>query len=268
MFRLVIFHQRTAGGTNIAFTPVAALPDPHVTVVGNNIQVPPDTLQLALVYGFGGSYTAGNTAVISNIRIQAPSLSPFIDVPSFETPAGGIAGDHEPGSPYPLNIYVRNNIWFVPTENLQVHTRESVTGNDRQSTILVFLGDGNYELNAALAGKMIETVRATASFAHVPFQWTNGSLTFEQQLKAGTYAVVGMKHISASSIAARLLFTGQGARPGVVGADAKSDIQNRIFRNGNLGVWGYFTHNAPPTLDVFSRAAVTFDEVFLDVIKV
>ena len=120
----------------------------------------------------------------------------------------------------------------------------------------------------------MKTVRATAAITATALgnAWGAGALTFEQVLESGMYAVVGMKAFGATLIAGRLIFPNQGPRPGCIGyatpLTGVGAIENPAFRNGNLGVWGTFSHTAPPQLEVIAAAADTAQEVYLDVVKV
>lgn len=269
MFRLVAFNHTDGagdGGTTVALDPVCAEPDPHIHVAGDSIYVPEDTRQAMLFWGFTGSITATETAVAAQIRLESPSMRPYLDIPKFQIPAAAAADDEEPDSPTPLNNFVGRNLNLVPGEGIQMHVRETVAGDDRQATGLLWLGEGNY-VNP-YAGLPMWCARFTAAVACTAYNWVNGAITFDQDLPAGQYAVMGMHVISASGLGARLVFNNQGARPGVLAYDAIDDISNPIFRNGNLGVYGTFHHTTPPTLDMLCRTTDAAQEGWLDLVKI
>jgi len=112
----------------------------------------------------------------------------------------------------------------------------------------------------------IFSVRATAAITLADGVWTNGNLTFSQDLPFGQYDVVGMRAESANLIAARLVFPGGRWRPGVPGANAPADVDAPQFRYGASGVLGSFNSNAPPTLDAIG-VTDTAETVILDLIK-
>lgn len=275
MFRLVAFHEVATAAdadTSVTLANLAGLADQHITVTGDNIQIPPETPNLMAVYAQGGSLTAGETAILDQARLEAPSLKPYIDIAAL-TGLAATADDQVPLSPTPINNYIGKGINFVPGENMQAKTAESVAGDDRAATILVWLGDGNYNAgNLAMAG--MHTIRATAAIAATALgnAWGAGAITFEQALPAGVYAVLGMKVFGATIIAGRLIFPNQGARPGCIGyatpLTGVGAIENPMFRNGNLGIWGSFTHTSPPQLEIIAAAADTAQEVYLDVVKI
>ena len=269
MFRLVAFNHTDAaadGGTTVALDPVGAVADPHVHIEGDNIYIPPDTPDLIGFWGFTGSLTATETAVASAIRLESPSMDVYKDIPHFQIPAAAGADDEEHDAPTPLNLWLTNPLRLSAGEGMQMHVEETVAGDDRQATGLVWLGDGN--LGNPYPGLPMLTVRFTSAIAGVAYTWQNGAIVFEQNLPVGTYAVMGMHVITASGIGARLVFSGQGARPGCLAYDDIEDISNQVFRNGNLGVWGTFHTHAPPTLDVLCRTTDASQEGWLDLIKI
>ena len=275
MFRLVAFHEVATAAdadTSVTLANLAGLADQHVTVTGDNIQVPPETPNLMAVYAQGGSLTAGETAILDQARLEAPSLKPYIDLAAV-TGLAATADDQVPLSPTAINNFLGKGINFVGGENMQLKTAESVAGDDRAATVLIWLGDGNYGIGNIMAVGM-KTIRGTAAITATALgnAWGAGAITFEQSLEAGMYAVVGMKMLSATAIAARLIFPNQGARPGCIGyatpLTGVGAIENPMFRNGNLGIWGTFSHTSPPQLEIMAAAADTAEEVYLDVVKI
>lgn len=269
MFRLVAYnHTDGAGGagTTTTFDPVDAEPDPHIHVSGDSIFVPNDTNEIMAFWGFSGSWSVGETAVVSRMKLAAPSLSPSLGIPTFQIPAAAAAELEEPDTPLQLNNYIGRNIRLVPSEGIQMHVMESVAGDDRQAMGLLWLGNGVY--GNPYPNLPMTTVRFTAAVTCTAYNWVNGAITFEEDLPAGSYAVMGMHVISASGIAARLVFNNQGPRPGVVAFDAIEDQTHPMFRNGNLGVFGTFHHSTPPTLDMLCRTTDTAQEGWLDLVRI
>lgn len=273
MFRVVAFHEEAAAlaadGT-LLLQNIAGLADQHASVVGDNISVPSDTPNLMALYASGGSTDV--TGVMAFGRLEAPSLKPYLDISAF-MPHSGAFATHLPASPTPINNYLGKGINLVPGENIQLTAAETVAGGDRCYTAGVFLGDGNYGLGA-LANMPMETVRFTGQAAAVAGAWTASAIVFDQALKAGMYAVVGMRFISTTPIIARLIFANQGARPGCIGyvtpATTVAAIENPMFRSGNLGVWGTFSHTTAPQLELLCGAAdaAAVQQGYLDVVKI
>lgn len=273
MFRTIAFAEwaaALAADTNLLLQNLAGLPDTHVTVQGDNISVPSDTPNLMALYAQGGCSDAA--AIMAQCRLQAPSLKPYLDVAAFtgfDTPIG----DHLPISPTPINNYLGKGLNLVPGENLQVTTAEDVAGDDRAAIVALWLGDGNYDLGA-MRNLPMETIRFVGQAAAVAAAWTPSAMVFDQALKAGMYAVVGMRFISTTPVIARLIFANQGARPGCIGyttpVDGVAPVENPMFRNGNLGVWGTFSHTTPPQMELLCQVAdaAAVQIGYLDVVKI
>lgn len=248
MFTLVGFSesQDTAG----ALTYVAALQDQHVRVEGDNVIVPSALANLA------GAYALGPTLL--QAQVETPSLrrTLLLDLPVFEV--GALPADHTK-----IFDLFYNPLPLDPTEPLRFRVAEGAAGAEREYG-LVWLTDGKL----APVGGEIFTVRGTLSGTAVANAWTNLALTIGQTIPAGDYQVVGFSAHSANMIAARLVFVGGAARPGVLGAASEDFIFNPLFRRGGLGVWGEFEHSQPPTVDVLCSAADSSFVVYLDLLKV
>jgi hypothetical protein len=249
MFTLVGWSEAQSYGAALAA--IAALPDPHVRVEGSNIIVPPDLGFLGAVMGIG--------AYISQVRMESPSLRrvALLDLV-------GLNIDAEPVSPNVVHNQFHAPIMLDAYEPMRALVSNTASSGTTRVTVLAWLTDGSL---APSRGE-IYTIRAAASATLTAYAWTNAALSFSQVLPAGRYQVVGMAAQSAGLLAARLVFVGGKWRPGCVGQDAAGDITPEIFRHGRLGVWGEFTHDAPPTVDFLSSSADTSEIVWLDIVKV
>lgn len=258
MYDYVVFYEARNGTP--ALSNVAPIADSHLSIAGDNLTIP-DLNHLMLAVISSQTATAGT---ITSARIKAPSMgkNSNVDVAVFET-----TGTTLPivGSPCPLNNYLVANRYLTPGEFLQFLTINSGT-NSEETVAQIALGDGNYK--NPYKGLPIETLLATGTTTVTAKKWSACTLTFSQALRAGTYAILGMKAMGATAIAARLIFANQGARPGCPAYVTESDIDNPVFRNGNLGMWGTFSHNNIPQLEVFADAADTAQQVYLDVVKI
>lgn len=87
---------------------------------------------------------------------------------------------------------------------------------------------------------------ATTTAAGAWTQFGAAELDWEQDLPAGTYAVVGMDHIGPTAMAARLIWPDSRYRPGVLAhISAAASFASPLFQGGRLGVMGTFTHELP-----------------------
>ena len=246
MFTLVGY---TESQDSSSLTNVAALADPHVRVSGDDIVVPS-----ALTY-VGGVYAIG--ASITRAQLVSPSIRrryPFETVP--------VENAAEPADPVKYFPLFDNPIALDPDESLNFQAAENGAGA-QPSSGFVWLCDGAV---APITGAEIFTIRATNTSTLTAYAWTNGALTFNDTLPAGEYALVGARGSSAGLIAFRFVFSQYAWRPGAIASDTTGEVGAPIFRFGQLGTWGEFSHNTPPTVDFLSLSADTSQTVDLDLI--
>lgn len=255
----VAFYEARAGTP--AFSNIAALADQHVNVSGDSITIPSQCSKILAAIVTTVTATAGNT---TQVQISSPSLRgrTLLDLGCF-----GIT--ETPGNNPPFDLYAECPVELAAGETMQLLTINSGTNTETVHGV-VFLTDGVLAM-PPLTGTGIETVRATGATTVSADAWTAVPLTFTQDLRSGTYALVGMKAASTTMIAARAIFSNQGPRPGCVGVPtlySYVDPGNGIFRYGRLGLWGTFTHMNPPQIEVLCGSADTAQEFLLDLVKV
>ena len=115
------------------------------------------------------------------------------------------------------------------------------------------------------------TVRGTATQTLIASTWTSATITLDQTLPFGKFAVIGMACICNDAVLARLIFPGQNTwRPGCPTVESASIYDNRqLFRAGNLGLWGTFEQTAPPQLEVLGgTAGAETPAVILDLVAI
>ena len=246
-FTLAAWYQSVA--PNGSYVDLDAVPDPHLTVVGKDVLCPELNRLLGLA------------AYVDNVgspqaRLTAPSLLEDGYPEYISTLMWGAV----PANPPKYNDHRGNPIELDPVEALKCQV---LTGSTTAAAHygLIWLGDGP----VTPATGRIRTVRATANVTLVAGTWVNGSLTFPVSLKAGRYAVVGMKAIGANLLAARLVFPGMAWRPGVLGSGNRATQEVDAFRGGNFGVFGEFAHSSPPTVDCLGSTD-TSQQIDLDLI--
>lgn len=233
----------------------AALGEQNLFINGDDIRVPDD---LNRIVAAAAICALGATQA----RLTSPSLRAFAN--HYIVPISGLADSNaEPAANTPFSDLRRNPITLEPGEALNFEVDGNTAAAADQSA-LVWLSDGPI---SPIEGQEIHTTRATAAITATAGAWTNGALTFTQDLPSGRFGVVGMTVIGATCVAARLSFRGGGGRPGCIGADSYSDGFRSPFRYGQFGLWGEFETNTPPTLDVLCNDADTSQVVFLDLIR-
>jgi len=247
MFTL-IGYTAAAQGISAVLAAVPAISDPHVRVNVNDIIVPRGLNKLI------GCLPVG--ATITRAQLQSPSLRAFVNHDVIPVDAAAI-----PSSP---SLFLP---WFYDPISLQedeaLNALVTNTAADRES-VLVWLADGP----VSPLDVDFRTIRASATTTLVAGAWTNCILTLDQVLPAGQYAVVGLRARSTNMIAARMVFVNYQWRPGVPGAQAIGHNQYAYWRQGNVGEFGRFQHNTPPTIDCLANAGDTAETFELDIIKV
>ncbi len=276
MLDLVAFYGARAG--TVAPINIAALADTHLTVIGNQIMVPTRCSKILGTF-FESQATAGS--LTSAIQIRSPSLGSIsnLDICNWNANGAVVAAAQVPDNDAPYEFFGEAPIDLVPGEALTALSAVDAAAVAENILGLVWLTDG--VLINPYKGR-IEHVIADCNAAAVINTWSPTALAFRQALQKGNYAIVGMKATGLSMSAARLSgLQGQSERPGVLAtnspvgaggigsfADSKDPFDG-LFRNGRLGVWGYFSSDAPPQAEVFCSVAdpAISMHILLDVIR-
>ncbi|TXH53244.1 MAG: hypothetical protein E6Q97_13605 [Desulfurellales bacterium] len=232
-----------------------AVPDQSVRVSGADIYCPPLNHCIALAGG-------AESTVAPFMRFTSPSQRR--KTATYISPLNtAAAAAVEPSSPAALADYRFNPIQLVQGEQLNMELSSNPAAAQTQWGV-AWLSDAPVEV---VKGPIF-TVRGTASATLVAGTWSNSAITLTEDLPRGRYQVVGMSAISAGLVAARLVFIGGMFRPGCLGGDAASDLQNTAFRFGNMGIFGEFEDTDQPSVDFLSTSTDSSEEVFLDLIQV
>lgn len=248
MFTVAGFFE-SSGATSL--TPIAALADPHLRVVLDDVIVP-DLGNLA------GVYVKSNTC--NGGKVVSPSLRRLVNL--FVHPVREGAGHLNRN---PENYWVDLFDHMIPldvSEPINLEASESTAADAVYG--LLWFADG---IDAVPTGIMF-TVRATSATALTANAWTNVALTFEEDLPAGRYAIVGAAGTSGGMVAFRFVIPHGYWRPGTIGATDPSYVDMKSFRYGRKGVWGEFEHDLPPSVDVLSISADSDTKIWFDLVQV
>lgn len=161
---------------------------------------------------------------------------------------------------FPQNVSPINAPIIPRVDPIQFLTTNGGGGAEQQ-TGFIWLGDGNI----GLGGEEIRTIIATATITAGNLVWGSGSFTLTQQLPAGRYRVVGLDIVGANLLAARLVFTNGGMRPGCIARASTAILPTFTFMNGNLGSWGEFESYSQPNIELFGSAAPTTQTIYLQI---
>ena len=246
-FTVVGYYKNLPASSDL--TELTAITDGHVTTSGNDVLVPSFATNVAGVYVLGQGSTQA--------QLTTPSLRErlLLDIPIIDQSA-------TPSNHWLFNDYTKRTITLVSGEGMRFKANNADTANAYDTYAFVFL----YDTFEALPSREINTVRCTASGSVTANEWSLLQLTFSQQLEAGRYALVGAKVIDSSAVCARFVLPGSAFRPGLIVNPGVNSKENPLFRNGQLGVWGYFEHTFPPQLEILSTGTSTPSAVYLDLI--
>lgn len=232
-----------------ANTDVPALQDDYFTIQNTHFLLPEDRF---LIWGWVAA------ATLNRARLFTPSIGvitrPFIrpiDRSALPTDLPSIAD------------FRANPFRMRGQEELVLEATSGVAVSERFTALFGW----TTQTTPAPAGD-IYTLRATSVTAAVANSWTSLVATFDNQLPAGEYAVVGLEVQSANALGARLIFPGgsQKDRPGSVSVSALGNDNKDIFRKGGLGDWGRFRNTVLPTVQVLAQAADAAHEIYLDIV--
>lgn len=224
---------------------IAAVSDSILTILNNDFIVPQAADVLwAIVSGTS----------LARARLNTPKFR-YIGLPYF-APSNLAAtfATYE-------NVYDGRNYPFRvnPVDAIRLEASTDASGTARVYGAMLF----SWGVQAVNPGPMYR-LRATGTITGVADAWANGSLTFDQPLPAGRYAVCGMDCIGANLLFARLIFPGSAWRPGVFCRNALSNIKHPILEPGSVGVLGEFESITQPNLEIFAAGANSAQEVYLD----
>jgi len=160
-------------------------------------------------------------AVLGRTKLQQPSLP--ID---YEILKGAMLSDGDPQ--YGLTDMRGRPLPLIPGEKLNV---EVVNAADEDGITFLYVGSGKITQAMLDAVNPTHRIVAYADTTATVFSWSALSLTWNQTLPKGRYAVVGMKYgyfktTPTMPSAARLIFKephSAGWRPGVVGSEMQAD---------------------------------------------
>jgi len=247
MFTLVGFFE-SSGATTL--TEIATLADPHLRVSGDDVIVPS-------LGNLAGVYVKSNTA--NDGRVVSPSLRRLVNFAVNPVREGSSHLNRDPEK-YWVDLF-DHMIPLDVSEAVNLKAAESTAADAVYG--LIWFAD---RIDPVPAGVM-RTIRAVSSTALTANAWTNVALTFDEDLPAGRYAIVGASGVSGGMVAFRFVVPGAYWRPGTIGNTDPSYIPMMSFRYGRKGLWGEFEHDLPPTVDVFSISADTDTKIWFDLIQ-
>lgn len=255
MMHLAAFYQSVdpAG----VFVQLAAPDDSQLTVKTPKVQVPALNNIIMIAAGL-------ETAVAPQLRLVAPSLL-LLSRHQVAPVNGAVAAAVQPMSPHRLQDLRKDPIVLVPGEQLTAEINSNPAAVQIQWALVLFAD----KAPEPITGKIF-TSRATVANALVAGTWSANTLTFDDQLPRGKYAIVGFRCESTTVIASRINVPQQAFRPGCLGSLLSTDLAHPMFRSGELGSWGEFEDIDNLNVETLATAAdaAAVQEYFVDLILV
>lgn len=236
-----------ADATETDVTPV----QDGLMAIQNGHFFPAHDMTLAAIY-FGA---AGPTRA----RLVTPTFrqitSPFIRPMNTDIVPGNLPGIADYRS-NPLRLRALEEIQLLGTQT---------TGGAAVVVGVGFITD--LGLGAAPSGD-VYTMRGTGTTTVVAGAWSQITVTWQDTLPNGRYAIVGGVFQGTTCLAGRFILENQFWRPGGLGVSALDLNTSPIFSKGNFGNWGIFDGNRMPNVEYLCNAADTAQEFYMDIVKV
>lgn len=233
-----------------ALTNILAVPDTQIFTSGDNLRVDPTVDMLA------SCFTNYNGTTFTQTQVVTPSLRQLAPLDISENNKVTSATV----APNILDLYA-NPKQLVGNETFTLAMNGTAGGVHNAYALVDFVDNPIKPVTGN-----IFTVRGTGGAALTDGLYVNTPITFDTVLPAGNYQVVGFRAEGANLFGARIAFVGQVYRPGCPGAPTAQTPDYWQFREGNLGVWGTFNINQPPTVDCLGNTD-TAQAFYLDVIQ-
>lgn len=264
--------------------------DTSVTPVsGTLVQVPAASLLVA-------SYALGT--ILIGYQIQTPSLKsnrvPIL-IDQVDTTASLPAANIATNNSF-FQGFFDTPIGLAPGESLEADVI-TTAGGATQAIVAYWLDTGGNDTVAPLIGPqgpiVLPGVRTTASTTLSTNAWTSsGTLTPDNSLPVGSYAVIGMQAGSSTtgSSLARIVVAGYPWRMGVISSLSRTGsavgslaIRPDVFRMGRFGsggtgggaiysgayhAWGSFPSTSIPVVELFGQTADTAEVIIFDLVKI
>lgn len=218
-------------------------------------------------YLFSEQYNLLAATAVGNTITEANLLSPTLNaITKFNINPVSV-GTTQP-SPPRVDYYTHHPIPLPMNEELQFTVNAS--GNDTVAGVgfLVIGTDGwkRGKIPQGISPLPVFTMRFSCTPTMNSRNWsTLVNPTFEQSLRGGTYAVVGMETQGTNLLAARIVFPqspmyqGRRLRPGWLSNNAYGDVTAVVGDIGPffLGTWGQFTTAELPFIECLGTGSAT-----------
>ena len=247
MFHLAAYVNAALGST--ANTDINALSDDILTIQNNHFVMNQPTDLLA---------AAAMSATLTRVKLASPSMrqiaSPYIRP---------IIVGATPGSNPNVALYYNNPYRLVPFEEIQMQATSGVAMTE-VFTGLIWVGS----TNTPWPSGNVTPLRFTSSTAAVANAWTSVTITFEDTVPSGIYAMLFSEVHSTNAQAHRWIISYQIERPGFLSTVSTGQREPYAMALGQMGLMGRFRSNDLPRLQVLCNGTDNSHTGYLHVVRV
>lgn len=244
-YHVVAYTANTFAVTNFDSTPV---PD-DIIAIQNGHYLP--HIQLM---NFGGWMGGVN---LTAVRMVTPRSRQIVPPPLYPI-QGAIAMPDRP------HIFDRRMNPFTLNSVEEVSVQMNIGGAANAVSAAIFFWGTS--LDAVPSGD-IYSLHGSATTAAVALNWTTITITWDQTIPAGQYAIIGSQHQSANGLAHRWIFKDQILRPGFLSQAALTNITEPSVYYGGWGTFGSFNTYTYPSLQVLCNGTDSAHDVVMNIVK-
>jgi len=247
MFHLAAYVD--AALDNVANSDIPALND-DVLSINNTHFVLSSPMDLVAAAAMSATITRAKVASPSMRQVASPYIRPVI--------AAVVPGNN------PNIMLSYNTPYRIPAnEEIQVQATSGVAMTE-VFTALIWLSTGVVPWPVG----NITPLRFTSTTAAVANVWTSVTITFEDTIPSGMYAMLFSEVHSTNAQAHRWIISNQMERPGFLSHTAGTQRTPYAMSLGQLGLLGRFRSNDLPRLQVLCNGADNSHTGYLHVVKV
>lgn len=245
-FHVVAYTANTNTQTNFDMSPVTDA----VISIQNGHYLPHIDLQLYGGLFYGANLTAVRLVTPRSRQVVPPPLYPIV---------GALLPPDRP------HIFDRRMNPFRLNAVEEVSMQANIGGTaNAQNIAMMFWGTS---IDPVPQGD-IYALHGTSTTAAVALTWTQLTITWDQTIPAGTYAMVGSQHQSTNALGHRWFFKDQILRPGFASLVSLGNISEPSAYYGGWGKFGQFNTYTYPTLEVLVNGTDNAHDIVMNIIKI
>jgi len=246
MFHTLAFYGASIGSS---YEAVSGVTDGLFTLTTDSKFVVGDNLYVFAGWAGGGDLTGARVSSPSLVRRGRPLLRPW-------------TLSSTPGNDPNMAVLLDRPTLIPKAEKFTLEAQAS--GTSVHGVLFVL----KEPLRQVPAKGDFLTLSGNSSASSTANQWTEVSVNWDETLPNGKYAVIGSECHSTDAVAHRWIFDSQQLRPGGLSTTSGGERTHSLFYDGKLGVWGEFTAQVPPRLEVFTTGISSDHTVYLQVVRV